>query len=144
HEYKGIELLMRAIAQIADTRRDVRLVIAGRDDGYQAAARTLSAHLLGPDRVLFTGPIYGADRFSAYRDADVFAMTPTHAEQTSLAALEACGAGTPALVTAQAPIPGLDSIDGGVTVPARLPSVATALAVLLDRTDRRDMGVRAS
>jgi glycosyltransferase involved in cell wall biosynthesis len=143
HEYKGLDLLIRAFAEISPSRSDVRLVIAGRDDGFLAAARALAARLTEPGRVLFPGPIYGADRFGAYHDADVFAITPTHAEQTSLAALEACAVGTPVLVTEQAPIPGLEAAQAGLSVPAQLPAVASALTNLLDRHDRSEMGSRA-
>jgi glycosyltransferase involved in cell wall biosynthesis len=143
HEYKGIELLIRATAAISRSRPDVRLVIAGRDDGYLESARSLAA-TLAPERILFPGPIYGADRFTAYRDADVFAITPTHAEQTSLAALEASAVGTPVLVTEQAPIPGLDAAGAGITVASTVPAVSAALAALLDRPDRRAMGERGS
>jgi glycosyltransferase involved in cell wall biosynthesis len=144
HEYKGIELLIRATAAIARSRPDVRLVIAGRDDGYLESARSLAATLAPPGRILFPGPIYGADRFTAYRDADVFAITPTHAEQTSLAALEASAVGTPVLVTEQAPIPGLDAAGAGLTVSSTVPAISAALAALLDRPDRRAMGERGS
>jgi glycosyltransferase involved in cell wall biosynthesis len=94
--------------------------------------------------VLFPGPIYGADRFTAYRDADIFAMTPTHAEQTSLAALEACAAGTPVLLTEQAPIPGLDAALAGLTVPSRLSTVSSALETMVDCQNRKEMGRRAA
>jgi glycosyltransferase involved in cell wall biosynthesis len=144
HEYKGIELLIRAFAEISRSRSDVRLVIAGRDDGFLGSARALAASLTAPERVLFPGPIYGANRFAAYRDADVFAITPTHAEQTSLAALEACAVGTPVLVTEQAPIPGLEAAQAGLMVPSQLHAVSTALANLLDRQDRAEMGCRAA
>ncbi len=87
--------------------------------------------------------MYGADRFGAYLDADIFAMTPTHAEQTSLAALEACAVGTPVVVTEQAPIPGLEAAQAGLIVPAQLDALSRALANMLDRDDRADMGRRA-
>jgi glycosyltransferase involved in cell wall biosynthesis len=144
HEYKGIELLIRAFAEIAQIRDNVRLVIAGRDDGFLGIAQQLAASLAQPNTVLFPGPIYGPHRFAAYRDSDVFAMTPTHAEQTSLAALEACAVGTPVLVTEQAPIPGLDAAGAGVTVASQLPAISAALANLVDRNDRAEMGRRAS
>jgi glycosyltransferase involved in cell wall biosynthesis len=143
HEYKGLDILIRAFAEVAEKRPDLRLVVAGRDDGYLATARGLARALAREDDVLFPGPIYGAERFVAYREADVFAITPTHAEQTSLAALEACAVGTPVVVTEQAPIPGLDRVDGGVTVLCQPEKVAAALANILDRPDRREMGQRA-
>ncbi len=142
HPYKGVDLLIRAFAEIAAARSDVRLVVAGRDDGCLTALRSLASHL-APGKVVFSGPVYGDARFEAYRDADVFAITPSHAEQTSLAALEACASGTPALVTEQARIPGLDESGAGLTVPYDSEAVRSALARLLDG-DRTAMGARAA
>jgi glycosyltransferase involved in cell wall biosynthesis len=143
HEYKGLDVLIKAFAEVSANRPDVRLVIAGRDDGYLATACGLAETVGLKHNVVFPGPIYGAERFAAYRDSDIFAMTPTHAEQTSLAALEACAVGTPVVVTKQAPIPGIDAVDCGVTVLSHPRNVAIALANMLDRPDRRDMGQRA-
>jgi glycosyltransferase involved in cell wall biosynthesis len=144
HQYKGIELLIRAFATISESRPDARLVIGGRDDGFLGTARVLASRLVSSDRVLFASGIYGVDRFTAYRDADIFAMTPTHAEQTSLAALEACAVGTPVVLTEQAPIPGLDAAGAGLTVHAEIAALAAALVDLIDRPDRREMGRRAA
>jgi glycosyltransferase involved in cell wall biosynthesis len=143
HEYKGLDVLIKAFSKVTSRRPDVRLVIAGRDDGYLARARGLAETLALDRHVLFPGPIYGPERFAAYRDADIFAMTPTHAEQTSLAALEACAVGTPVVLSEQAPIPWIDAVDGGVVVPSSPEGVAAALARVLDRADRRGMGQRA-
>jgi glycosyltransferase involved in cell wall biosynthesis len=143
HEYKGIELLIRAYRRVRAERPDVRLVIAGRDDGFLAAARRLACELVPPGAVIFCGPLYGESRFDAYADADLFALTPSHAEQTSLAALEACACGTPALVTRQAPIPDLDASGAGVTAAYDEEAVADALAGLLN-ANLKEMGERAA
>jgi glycosyltransferase involved in cell wall biosynthesis len=73
----------------------------------------------------------------------VFAITPSHEEQTSLAALEACACGTPVLVTPQAPIDGLDASGGGRTVAYDVDALAAALAEFAD-ADRAAMGRRAA
>jgi glycosyltransferase involved in cell wall biosynthesis len=142
HTYKGVDLLIRAFAGVAAARPDVCLVIAGRDDGALAELESLARRLV-PGKVVFSGPVYGEARFDAYRDADLFAITPSHAEQTSLAALEACACGTPTLVTEQAPIPGLDTAGAGLTVPYDVDAVRGALFQLLD-ADRATMGPRAA
>ena len=143
HAYKGLDVLIRAFATIRAHDTSVRLVIAGRDDGFLESARALARQVAPPESVLFAGPIYGADRFQAYRDADVFALTPTHAEQTSLAALEAAACGTPVLVTEQAPIPGLDASGGGLTVRNGVETIAAGLERLL-AGDRAAAGERAA
>jgi glycosyltransferase involved in cell wall biosynthesis len=143
HEYKGIDLLIRAFARVVAARANVRLVIAGRDDGFLGTAKRLAADVTPSGSVIFCGPLYGNTRFDAYSDADLFALTPSHAEQTSLAALEACACGTPALITLQAPIPGLDTSGAGVTVPHDEAAVYVALDKLLN-ANLHEMGERAA
>jgi glycosyltransferase involved in cell wall biosynthesis len=140
--YKGLDVLLHAFAQLHSEHRDVRLVIAGRDDGYLGTAMRLAAKLAQEGSVLFPGAIYGDERFTAYRDADVFAITPSHAEQTSLAALEAAACGTPVLTTTHAPIPGLDTVGAGITVPYDVLAVRRGLEQLLD-SGRTRAGARA-
>jgi glycosyltransferase involved in cell wall biosynthesis len=143
HAYKGVELLIRAFARLRARRDNLRLVIAGRDDGFLASAQKLAREVAPAGSIVFSGPVYGDQRFQAYRDADVFAITPSHAEQTSLAALEAAACGTPLLVSEQSPVPGLESAAAGVTVAHDLDSVASGLDYLLD-ADRAPMGLNAA
>lgn len=131
HAYKGLDLLVRAFQQVTSQLPEGRLVIVGRDDGYLSRLQALITELSLDGRVILTGPLYGQDRIPAYVDADLFALTPSHAEQTSLAALEACAAGTPVVVTRQAPIPWLEKYDAGLTVPYSAPKIAEAVVSLL-------------
>lgn len=145
HQYKGLDLLIRSFAQLAPGRSNLWLVIAGRDDGYEKRARALASMLAPQGRVLFTGEIYGDERFAAYQDADIFAITPSHTEQTSLASLEACACGVPTVVTDQAPIPGLHRAGAGITVHRDIAALTGALALLLDdEALRKEMGRRAA
>jgi glycosyltransferase involved in cell wall biosynthesis len=138
HAYKGLDLLLDAFAATARVVPEAQLAIVGRDDGYLTALQNHIVELNLAERVRFCGPAYGADRIAAYADADVFALTPSHAEETSLAALEACAAGTPVVVTRQAPIPWLDESEAGFTVSYEPAQVTDALRRLLT-----DAGLRA-
>ncbi len=114
---KGVEFLLESFAQFRNSA-GVRacLAIVGRDSGsLREVLRAIAGLDLSAD-VRYVGPLYGDDRLAAYRDADVFVMTPPYWEETSLAALEACASGTPCVVTRQAEIPGLDEAGAGVTV----------------------------
>ncbi|MDQ3809971.1 MAG: glycosyltransferase family 4 protein, partial [Chloroflexota bacterium] len=142
HAYKGLDALIRAFGQVQSRDRNLRLVIAGRDDGYLSTAQNLARQVVPAGRVIFSGPLYGNDRFDAYHAADLFAITPSHFEQTSLAALEAASCGTPILVTQQAAIPGLDAAGGGCTTMYDASAVAGALQRLLN-SDMPAMGARA-
>jgi glycosyltransferase involved in cell wall biosynthesis len=114
---KGVEFLVESFAEFR--RRGggrACLAIVGRDSGsLRGVMRRIEELQLGDD-ARYVGPLYGEDRLAAYRDADVFALTPPYWEETSLAALEACASGTPCVITRQAEIPGLDDAGAGVTV----------------------------
>lgn len=116
HEYKGLELLIKSFSHITQIGNNCRLVIVGRDDGYLSSMFKLVKLLRLEGKVIFAGPLYGKDRIGAYVDADVFVMPSLHFEETSTAALEACAAFTPVIVTKQASIPGLDKYQAGFTI----------------------------
>jgi len=116
HPLKGVDRLLRAFAKVVGRHPDTWLVVAGRDDGALEANRLLAGQLGIDRRTSFPGAIYGEDRYRAYRRASLFAIAPTHYEETSLASLEAASVGTPLLVTAQAEAPFLAQYGAGWTV----------------------------
>jgi glycosyltransferase involved in cell wall biosynthesis len=144
HRYKGLDLLLRAFAALAQELDAAHLAVVGRDDGYAAEVQRQIDRLGLRQRVTMTGPIYGPQRIAAYRDADVFTATPIYDEETSLAALEACAAGTPVIVTRQASIPWLEDYRAGLTINADAAELAGALREVLGRAETRAaMGRRA-
>lgn len=126
---KGLDLLIEAVEPLFET--DVVLAVVGRDDGQLDELRSRFAARFVDGSIRFAGPLYGADRFTAYADADVFALTPRHWEETSLATLEAAACGTPVVVTEQTEIPGLDASGGGFVVALRQEEIRTAISAAL-------------
>jgi glycosyltransferase involved in cell wall biosynthesis len=98
HVTKGLHILAGAGAGLLRERDDVRLVIAGPDDGFLPALKKLIKTMKIEENTLFTGPLYGKDRLQAMIDADVFVL-PSSYEIFGIAALEACLCGTPVVVT---------------------------------------------
>jgi glycosyltransferase involved in cell wall biosynthesis len=140
HYLKGLDVLVDALAPDLAAGR-ATLAVVGRDDGHWGAIAERHGALLASGALAFLGPIYGADRFSAYADADVFCLTPRHWEETSVAALEAAAVGTPLVLTEQADIPGLVDAGGGFVVPCEPERVRSAVLSALERP--RELGVRA-
>lgn len=95
---KGLDLLLPAFGQLAANRPDVRLVLAGPDDGYRAEAERFVAEHRLTDRVLLPGMLTGTEKLAAFAAADAFAL-PSYSEGYSMAALEALLTGTPALLS---------------------------------------------
>ena len=75
HRSKGIGFLIRAFAHLAKTAgvRDVRLVIAGGDDGYLNEAKMLRGSVGLAKEVLFTNALSEEDKLAAYVDSTVCA-----------------------------------------------------------------------
>lgn len=94
---KGIDLLINAFSEISEELKDVKLVIAGPDDGTLITLQKLSNTLSLGNSVLFTGPIYGKEKMAAYVDADVF-VTPSFSG-FPMTFLESCVCGTPIITT---------------------------------------------
>jgi hypothetical protein len=60
------------------------------------------------ERIEFSGALLGAQKWQAYRDADLFVL-PTYSENFGMSVAEALAAGTPAIVTKGAPWSRLDT-----------------------------------
>ena len=111
HKIKGIDLLVKAFADLIKELDDVRLVIAGPDDGFLSTLEEQIEDLKIGDRILFTGPLYERDKLKAYVDADVYVL-PSVYETFPVTVLEACACGTPVIVTGRCGI--ADIVDGKV------------------------------
>lgn len=96
---KGLDLLIRAFAQIARTRADLSLVVAGPDSGgYGGEMRRLAARLGIDDRVCFTGLLSHEMKLAAFTDAELFVL-PSHAENFGAAITEALACGVPVVIS---------------------------------------------
>ncbi len=98
YKQKGLDLLGKAFADLSKEIDNVRLVIAGPDDGYLSTLRKLINVLGIEDKVLYTGPLYQRDKLEAYVDADIYVLPSTY-EIFGVTVLEALACGTPVIVT---------------------------------------------
>jgi glycosyltransferase involved in cell wall biosynthesis len=141
---KGLEIVVEAFARLQRTPYGPYLAMVGWDHGSGPLLRRLASQLGVADRVLFPGALLGDDRLHAYVDADVFALAPRVFEETSLAALEAAGCGTPTVVTRECEIPKLAESGGGYVVERTPAAIAATIESLLDCADlRREVGQTA-
>ena len=104
HPKKGVDLLLRAYAQIAAATRDQvpALVLAGpcADPGYRSFLETLAAGLPPNALVLWPGMLQGDAKWGALHAAEVFVLS-SHQENFGIAVVEALAAGTPVLISQQ-------------------------------------------
>lgn len=142
HKVKGLDLLAEAFAKLSNNLKDVKLVIAGPDDGYLPTLEKLIKELRIEGKVLLTGILYGQEKLKAYVDADVF-VNPRADEIFGLVFLEACACGTPVICSTGCGI--ADIIDGqvGIAVPYDRDQLSSAIQHMLDDDKlRREFGER--
>lgn len=128
---KSPELLLRAFVEVKKRLEGMKLVFAGPDEGRMKAQLEQIAEQLGVRAdVRFAGPLFGQDKWAAYRDADVFVL-PSRNENFGNTAAEAVVAGTPVVVTEQCGIAPLLGNEAGLVVRHEAGELAEALARIL-------------
>jgi glycosyltransferase involved in cell wall biosynthesis len=145
HPKKGLIFLVHAWSKVEAKFPGWRLKIVGPPEaGHDGELRAL-ATALGLARASFGGPIYGAAKTTAYRDADVFVL-PTLNDNFGLTVAEALAAGTSAITTKGAPWSGLESEGCGWWINHGVEPLAAALAqaMALPREALKAMGEKGS
>ncbi|MEI8096865.1 MAG: glycosyltransferase, partial [Candidatus Moraniibacteriota bacterium] len=139
NEHKATDNMLLSAAKLINENptHDFRLLIVGRDDGYENQLRKLSKQLKIEGKIIFAGPVFYPDTVAIYKSSDVFFMAPTHFEETSTASLEALASGIPVVVTKQADIPFFDKYKAGFIVENNIEELATALEKVLINDDYR-------
>lgn len=143
---KGLDLLIRAFAALAQERPKAVLVLVGPDtEGYADSLHRLRAELgLAPNRVMFTGLLQGQERLAVLQDADLFVL-PSYTENFALAAVEAMAMGCPVIVSSGVKIaPDIVHAGAGRMVAPQGGELQTAMRDLLnDQEALRRMGAAA-
>jgi glycosyltransferase involved in cell wall biosynthesis len=92
---KGLDRLIEAMAHAPGAR----LIVAGNDDeDYQPALAAIARRSGVSDRVVFTGPVHGADK-TALIDGARALVLPSYSENFGNVVLEAMAAGRPVIVS---------------------------------------------
>ena len=130
---KSPDLLLQAFASLRPRTHasEAWLVFAGPDDeGIRGHLEAMALRLGLTSRVQFTGPVFGDEKWSAYRDADVFVL-PSQNENFGNTAVEAAAAGTPVIVTEQCGVASLLSDGAAIIVPHEEAALRSALEEVL-------------
>jgi glycosyltransferase involved in cell wall biosynthesis len=139
-EKKSPDLLLMAFAALLAKSResDLQLVFAGPDEaGMRARLEGMAKDLGAEARVKFTGPVFGEEKWAAYRDADVFVL-PSQNENFGNTAAESVAAGTPVVVTEQCGIAPLLADVAGLVVPHEERALAEAIWRALEEPELRE------
>ena len=92
---KGLDRLIAAMT----LAEGVRLIVAGNDEeGYQPSLEAIAERHGVSDRVIFTGPVHGADKTALIASARALVL-PSYSENFGNVVLEAMAAGRPVIVS---------------------------------------------
>ena len=136
HRIKGLDILAKAFANIVQKLDDVRLVIAGPDDGYIGELEGLTKALNIENNVLMSGPLHGAEKLEAYVGADVCVL-PSRYETFPIGLLEAYASGRPVVASSAGGLRELviDGVTGLLVKPEAVKHLAYATLWMLDNTN---------
>ncbi|HIN71484.1 MAG TPA: glycosyltransferase [Dehalococcoidia bacterium] len=141
---KGLDILAQAFGNLARTRDDVRLVVAGPDeDNTLTEVKTILKSHGALEKAVFPGMLTGEQKLEALSAADIFTLT-SYSEGFSVALLEALSAGLPLVITNECNFPEVGDSRAGFVVRPNDSETASALMSLLDSADlRREMSQNA-
>ena len=143
---KGIDLLMDSISQIKNKLKDWRIIIAGIESDYTINDLKLMAKTHGiADITEIPGPLYGKDKWNAYRDADVFIL-PTLNENFGIVIAESYLCGTPVITTKGTPWKSIKDNNCGWWVDRNVNSISNSILEFLATTpeQRMQMGLKGA
>ncbi|MBI2278872.1 MAG: glycosyltransferase [Candidatus Brennerbacteria bacterium] len=141
---KGFDTLIPAFAEVVCEIPRAVLVIAGSDEeGYQKNVQLSIINYQLPNKVIFTGMLTGAEKWSAFAGSDVFAL-PSYSENFGMAVVEAMAMGIPVVVSDKVGIaPEIAAADAGKVTEKEPQTFARAVLELLrDDKKSRAMGER--
>lgn len=99
HQVKGCDLLVNAFAQVAQTEKDLHLLMAGPDTTDLAVLLKEQAEKIGiAQRITWTGMLRGKDKWGAINLAEVFCLS-SHHENFGIVVAEALACGKPVLIS---------------------------------------------
>jgi glycosyltransferase involved in cell wall biosynthesis len=126
---KGLDRLIRALAHAPQ----VRLVLAGNDEeGYRQILEPLARAHGVASRVVFAGPVAGADKWCLLKRAQLLVL-PSYSENFGNVVLEAMAAGRPVVVTPEVGVADLVRDSGvGLVADGDAASLGLAMARLAD------------
>lgn len=97
---KGLDILIESYSKVLKVIPDARLVIVGGWDppSYKSIIQNRVSNLFLNGKIVFTGPLFGDEKYSALIAADVFVL-PSIAENFCTSMFEAMQCGLPVIIS---------------------------------------------
>ena len=136
---KGLDILLDSFKEIAKTRNDLHLLVAGEDlgDGYKEVVKGWVKEGGIEDMVTFTGLLKGKDKIMAYAGSDIFVL-PSYSENFGMVVIEAMACGVPVVISDKVGLSkNVKNYDAGVVVNNKTEDLVKALKTLLNDDELR-------
>ncbi len=139
---KGPDLLLEAFSNLKNRFSNYHLLFAGSGDGMQKELEKRAVNSGVKDRVHFLGFLNGTEKSWALHASDLLVI-PSRREAMSIVVLEAGITETPVLATDQCGLSEIETIGGGMVVPASVNGIHSGLEKILSKHDDfPEMGAR--
>ncbi len=138
-EYKGLELVLRAFAELRQTRSDVYFLAVGPETEF---SQKLWERYAGVDGLVVRGTVTDEERLTALAACDVLAL-PSVGEAFGIVYLEAWAYRKPVIGANIASVASIvtNSVDGFLVEPHQVAPIVASLTHLLEHPHRaREMG----
>jgi len=135
HPVKGIDILLESWRAVESIYPDWELKIVGGDydyhgsNGHEKKLKEL-VRKLKLCNVNFSQAIYGADKFSVYKESSIYVL-PSHSENFGITVVEALASGTPVITTKNTPWEELEKYDAGKCVELNKDTLSKAIIDLI-------------
>jgi len=113
HKIKGIDLLINSFIELSKEFNNIKLVIVGPDEGFMQELEHLADECNSENKIIFTGPLYGENKFEAYIDSDIYVL-PSRYEIFGNTVIESLAMGTPVIVSERSGIASFIHKNGGL------------------------------
>jgi glycosyltransferase involved in cell wall biosynthesis len=138
---KGFDILIDAFSEVLHSFPNSVLLIAGGDEGEEAALKMQIADLGLGKSVFLVGAIGGQEKIDFLANADLFVL-PSHNENFGNVFVESLAAGTPIVASTGTPWQEVESAECGRWVDNTAEATAQAMVEMLGR-DREQMRANA-
>jgi len=138
---KGLDLLIKAYANLIKKRDDLHLLIVGNDEaGHESEVRTWINDCGISEKVTFTGILSGEKKLAALSGSDIF-VAPSYSESFGMSVLEAMATGLVVVVSDQVALcHDIAEYQAGIVVGCEVSSLENGiLRVLYDDDLRKKM-----
>jgi glycosyltransferase involved in cell wall biosynthesis len=143
HTHKGLDVLIRCMAQLRGQHKDILLIAVGKGNAIPRYQKLANKSGLD-DHILFTGPVEDFELADFYRSADVCVLPSTNrSEGLGLVLIEASACQTPVIGTRTGGIPSAikDHITGLLVKPGDVNELAAAIdQILSDSRLAKELG----